>query len=206
MATNFPASVDTLTNPVSNDSLNSPSHSAQHTNANDAIEAIETYLLGGGASGLVLVKTQTIGTAVSSVAVTSAFSATYDSYRVVVTDGVGSTGAQLTLTLTGSTASYYSGAFSAGYAGTNAAVYVNNGSGWTDTGRMDANFIAVDFELVGVALAKWTRFKSTNVTNSTMFLTAGVHQVATAYTGFTITPTTGTMTGGTIRVYGYKNS
>ena len=45
MATNFPTSVDTLVNPVSNDSLNSPSHSAQHANANDAIEAIETVLV-----------------------------------------------------------------------------------------------------------------------------------------------------------------
>jgi hypothetical protein len=45
MATNFPTSVDALTNPVSNDSLNSPSHSAQHANANDAIEALETYAL-----------------------------------------------------------------------------------------------------------------------------------------------------------------
>lgn len=45
MATNFPTSVDVLTNPVSNDSLNSPSHSAQHTNANDAIEAIEAAII-----------------------------------------------------------------------------------------------------------------------------------------------------------------
>lgn len=45
MATNFPSSVDNFTNPTSNDSLNSPSHSLQHTNANDAIEAIETYVL-----------------------------------------------------------------------------------------------------------------------------------------------------------------
>jgi hypothetical protein len=47
MATNFPTSVDVLTNPVSNDSLNSPSHSAQHANANDAIEAIEGVLVNG---------------------------------------------------------------------------------------------------------------------------------------------------------------
>lgn len=45
MATNFPTSVDSLVNPTTSDSLNSPSHSAQHANANDAIEAIETYLL-----------------------------------------------------------------------------------------------------------------------------------------------------------------
>ena len=41
MATNFPASLDTLTNPTSSDSLNSPSHSAQHANSNDAIEALQ---------------------------------------------------------------------------------------------------------------------------------------------------------------------
>ena len=41
MATNFPASLDALTNPSSSDSLNSPSHSAQHANSNDAIEALQ---------------------------------------------------------------------------------------------------------------------------------------------------------------------
>ena len=41
MATNFPASLDSLTNPSSSDSLNSPSHSAQHANSNDASEALQ---------------------------------------------------------------------------------------------------------------------------------------------------------------------
>lgn len=41
MATNFPGSLDTLTNPTSGDSLNSPSHSAQHANVNDAVEALQ---------------------------------------------------------------------------------------------------------------------------------------------------------------------
>lgn len=41
MATNFPSSLDTLTNPTSGDSLNSPSHSGQHADANDAIEALQ---------------------------------------------------------------------------------------------------------------------------------------------------------------------
>lgn len=45
MATNFPTSVDNFTNPTANDSLNAPSHSVQHANANDAIEAIETVLV-----------------------------------------------------------------------------------------------------------------------------------------------------------------
>lgn len=41
MATNFPTTLDALTNPSSGDALNSPSHSAQHANANDAIEALQ---------------------------------------------------------------------------------------------------------------------------------------------------------------------
>lgn len=41
MATNFPTSLDALTNPTSSDALSSPSHSTQHANANDAIEALQ---------------------------------------------------------------------------------------------------------------------------------------------------------------------
>lgn len=41
MATNFPTSLDNFSNPTSNDPLSSPSHSGQHSDANDAIEALE---------------------------------------------------------------------------------------------------------------------------------------------------------------------
>ena len=42
MATNYPNSIDQLVNPNGSDTLASPSHSEQHTNSNDAIEALET--------------------------------------------------------------------------------------------------------------------------------------------------------------------
>jgi hypothetical protein len=41
MATNFPASLDTLTNPSATDTLDSPPHDEQHADANDAIEALQ---------------------------------------------------------------------------------------------------------------------------------------------------------------------
>lgn len=41
MTTNFPTSLDTLTNPSATDAVTSPSHADQHANANDAIEALE---------------------------------------------------------------------------------------------------------------------------------------------------------------------
>ena len=60
MATNYPGSLDSLTNPTSGDKLDNPSHSTQHANANDAIEAVETKLgigvssAGSATSGQVL--------------------------------------------------------------------------------------------------------------------------------------------------------
>lgn len=44
MSTNYPTSLDSLTNPTATDATTSPSHSAQHANINDAVEAIEGRL------------------------------------------------------------------------------------------------------------------------------------------------------------------
>ena len=41
MASSFPQNLDSITNPNPNDPLSSPSHSEQHINANDAIEALQ---------------------------------------------------------------------------------------------------------------------------------------------------------------------
>jgi hypothetical protein len=49
MAINFPTSLDNFTNPVSGNTLDSPSHSLQHSDINDAVEALEAKL-GIGAS------------------------------------------------------------------------------------------------------------------------------------------------------------
>ena len=41
MATNFPSSLDALTNPTGSDTLASPDHAGQHADSNDAIEALQ---------------------------------------------------------------------------------------------------------------------------------------------------------------------
>lgn len=48
MAITYPDTIDTLTNPVSTDTLDSPSHSDQHSDINDAVEALEAKV---GADG-----------------------------------------------------------------------------------------------------------------------------------------------------------
>jgi hypothetical protein len=47
MASTFPNSIDNFTDPLSTSPLNSPSHSLQHANLNDAVEKIETNLSRG---------------------------------------------------------------------------------------------------------------------------------------------------------------
>ena len=44
MATSFPTSIDVLTNPTGASALTSPDHAGQHTDANDALEAIEAQI------------------------------------------------------------------------------------------------------------------------------------------------------------------
>jgi hypothetical protein len=41
MASTFPTTLDTFTNPLSTDVLTSPSHAQQHSDLNDAVEALE---------------------------------------------------------------------------------------------------------------------------------------------------------------------
>ena len=47
MATNFPSSADSFTNPTSGDTLDNPPHDQQHANINDAMEAVQASLLDG---------------------------------------------------------------------------------------------------------------------------------------------------------------
>jgi len=54
MTTNYPGAIDNFTNPGPTDYEDVVSHSGQHTNANDAIEAIETVL--GTTAGTAVIK------------------------------------------------------------------------------------------------------------------------------------------------------
>lgn len=52
MATNYPTSLDSFTNPSPGSTLSSPSHSGQHSDINDAMEAVQAKLgVGGTAVG-----------------------------------------------------------------------------------------------------------------------------------------------------------
>jgi hypothetical protein len=209
MPTNFPTGVDNFTNPTANDSLNLPSHSTQHANTNDAIEAVEDYLLNGdGKSGLVLLKTQAVGTAVSSVNVTSAFNATYDNYKIIYHNGASSVATPLNLRLGASTTAYYGSYVYAAYStGVVAGLGVNNGSSFVYAGAVAGGSVNLNADVFSPFLAKFTTLTSVGTNYSFNFGNfTGTHEVATSYSDFTLTPSSGTLTGGTIYVYGYRKA
>jgi hypothetical protein len=201
MPTNFPTSVDNFTNPTANDSLNLPSHSTQHANANDAIEAVESYLLNGG-QGLTLVKKQAIGSGVTSVTVTNAFSATYENYKIMISGGVGNPNdSQITLQLGSAATGYYWNLIYASYAGVINVVPGNNTASFGYMGSADTTSLNMNVELNSPFLTEKTLVQGsfydlTNTGRSTGFLNN-----TTSFTDFTIAATT--FTGGTIYVYGY---
>ena len=157
------------------------------------------------AGGLTLISTTAIGTTVSSITVSNAFSATYDNYKIIITGGVGSTNSSLALQL-GSSTSSYSFAFNYNsYNATSGATGSIIASNFQYFGGETTNYFYADIELQSPFLAKYTTAQSSTAQTNFAGYTLGVHLVATSYSAFTIIPD-GTATGGNIRVYGYANS
>jgi hypothetical protein len=157
------------------------------------------------AIGLWLVKSQTIGSAVSSVTVTGAFSADYDNYLITINNGAGSAATDITLKFgsvtTGYAWSIIGNEYTATPAGTGSASdttiryngFINTTTGYTTKIEVNSPF-----------LSKQTSTRSTFVTVSGGYSTTGLLNTSDSYTSFIIAPTSGTLTGGTIRVYGYN--
>ena len=159
------------------------------------------------AVGLWLVKTQTIGTAVSSVTVTGAFSADYDSYRIIVGGGAASSNQVSRMTLGASAAGYYSSIQYASYAGV-AATVAGNGIAYWNLGYGSAEGLSVCIDIHKPFIAEETWFGGSFVgvsAGSVQGSVGGYHNLGLSYSAFTITAGAGTFTGGTIKVYGYRN-
>lgn len=216
MPSGFPGSIDSFTNPLTTSALNSPSHAGQHQDLNDAVNKIETYM------GLVKViptaatngtinattGTVTVGNAVSSVTVT-AFSALYDNYRIIYSGGSSSANGDLGLSLSGITTGYYGGQFGATYAaGAYAGRGVNNLSSWLYVGFTGTAATLLVCDLFS-PFASGRKYVSAgfqyNLSGQAYSMFTGENTNGTSSSTFTITPSTGTITGGTIRVYGYRN-
>lgn len=161
---------------------------------------------GGTLSGA----TVNIGTTVSSVTVNGVFSADFDNYRVICSGGLGSTAGELQLQMGSTTTGYYS-----------QLVYTTWASPWTPTGTGSSNVANFNFagtndpdgSLINIDVFNPYLARRTTIsggyagpdTNRAGGFLNGVLFNTTSYTGFTVLVSVGTLTGGTIRVYGYSN-
>lgn len=166
-----------------------------------------TYLNNGG---LVYIKSQTIGTAVSSVTVSSAFSADYDAYKIILTGGAASQTSVLMMTLgSASTNYYYTFLYATFAANTPLADNGNLAARFTYAGQMHlTGGLGANIEVVNPYLNKYTYISNPLFAGNGTYAGTHVGTLAdtSSYTSFTLTCNTGTITGGTITVYGYRKA
>ena len=219
MATNYPTSIDTFVNPTSNDSLNAPSHSQQHTNLNDAMVAVQTKLGSGTADkvGMYLIKEFSFTTA-ASVDVNNIFSSTYDRYKFEFNFLQNTSAGTITFTfVNGSTPS------ASNWGWNNWVVWSNASSGASSSGgAMSSSSITVGdvnathtsdgtFIVANPALAKIKFVHGHQVATGSgrgaidSFFINGILNNTTVFEGLRLSVSGGTMTG-TLRIYGLRNS
>lgn len=156
--------------------------------------------------GLVFIKSQTIGTAVTSVTVTDAFSSTYDNYLITISGGVCSTNVEISLRMGTVSSNYSWGIVYTTYAtATASALRATSASSVQYVGRGTTSTLTMSCEVRGPNLAKPTYVTTNYVAEDAVGVCNGIHTDSTQHTSFTIFPQLGTITGGTIRVYGYRN-
>jgi hypothetical protein len=160
------------------------------------------------AVGLWLVKTQTIGAGVPSVVVNDAFSSDYEDYLVTVTGGTSTAVTVLTIQM-GATTSGYKWSLIYNIYGTTGITAISSAAG-TSFNYMGIGLTAgggglnMAAQILSPQLAKNTHARTLWSASSEAGTSNGVIENSTQYTGFTLGVSTGTITGGTIRVYGYR--
>ena len=163
-------------------------------------------------SGLVFVKSQAVVGTVASVVVTDAFSTTYDSYRIVYSGGT--TGALTDILFwLGSTVSLsgYYGAFTYGNfsGGSPASSAQSNAANLRYMGISSTNLMSIVIEVNSPFQTALTTMSADCVYASTGGFagrTSGFLNATTSFTTCSIAPASGSFTGGTIYVYGYRKA
>lgn len=153
----------------------------------------------------------TIGTSNTSVTVSNAFSSDFDAYKIIISGGAGSGVNNMRLQLGNSTTGYYDGLL---YVQTNAVTTPradgadNTNTAWDRMGVTDPNGITFSVDLYSPFLAKYTTCMAIYafVSGGDAYVgpTTGIHAVASSYSSFTVSLAAGNISGGNIRVYGYR--
>ena len=167
-----------------------------------------TYLAN---SGLVFVKQVTVGSAQTTIDVTSCFNSSYDNYVISFANIASNGSLSLSMALlSGSTptsASWYGTEFyvSVGSTSITGQSSANNsGSAFCSAGAASSG-LASTIDIQSPYVAQYSRFEYMVADNDYFRWGFGVHRAATSYDGARFTTSGGTqLTGGTITVYGRR--
>lgn len=164
-----------------------------------------------GAPGLELVKAQAIGTSVNTITVSDAFSTDYENYRVIVNGGTPTAAVTMAIQMGATATGYYGGSVRV----TQASVISGEGQSNTASyeigrGATGTNQPAMSMDILSPFLATRTSFFVSSVNSDTSAAggarwNSGYLNNTTSYTAFTLSYT-GTITGGTVYVYGYRKA
>jgi hypothetical protein len=183
----------------------------------DLAGAIETTVDSGGDSGLVHIETVTIGSTVSAVNVNDVFTSAYTNYKVIFnfsnSTNTNNTNLNLRLRVSGTDASggnyNQRGITVDGIVNANVQSNQTNfipsalTSGSTERSGFDIEFRAPNLaKRTNIYVQSYFLSSSTNVG----ILMTGQHDLSTAYDGFSLIIPSGTITDGTIDIYGYRKS
>jgi hypothetical protein len=164
-------------------------------------------------AGLTLITTTTSFSGVSSVDLTSVFSATYKRYLILLKTTAATTyslNARLLSASTPNTASnYYRSRLRLLNATTSGSTETDN-TEWTlcNSGQTET-FTKINifypFEAQNTYLENWTRFTGAAVANTGFDLSAQLHTVASSFDGIRFYSSSPNFSGGEVSVYGYAN-
>ena len=184
----------------------------QNTGGTAATTASEVSAYSFTEPALVHISRTTVGSAVSSVTVSGAFSSTYDNYRIIVRGVVLSLNENVGIQLSALTSGYKFGGLTATYAPALSANGTASGNKMRFGAVADSagNIGGIVADVYGPNLAIPTSSTSLahyghpSVGGLTVY--GAVETSSTQHTNFTFLPDSGTMTGGTIDVYGYAKA
>ena len=174
----------------------------------DDIDSTLYTALGGAYPGLRLIKSQVVGSGVASVTVTNCFSATYTNYRVVFTGGT-ATASGFTLGVRGDSGTGSAVLYSGDYVDLTGSRVALSGTVAAFVCSLTGNTgMVISFDVTNPFTATSTGFIGTvsyahSPGGAWSTRTSGIDTQTTSSTGLTFTPGSGTLTGGTISVYGY---
>jgi hypothetical protein len=164
-----------------------------------------TYLAN---SGLVYVTSVTAGTGVTTITVNNCFSATYDAYQIVLTGGTTSTSStQFSFNYNGAPSAWYGNLIYSNFASAAPlSVGYNNTTGVAHGASASSGYSQALIEVRSPFLATPSFFRASYVDGTNAGTVQATNANSTSYTGFVLTIFAGTLTGGTVAVYGYRKA